>query len=118
MGRITYECIRSLPFPYSEHKEPSLHLPANDLHMFRLMVRFASCFTLGKTHVCEIFQKPRCELIGSSPKPFFILGMVQCWDFTLHVEMLSKGPRENLVDSLVHSTRSDELHPHFVVVGN
>ncbi len=93
-----------------------LHLPANDLHMFRLKIRFASCFTLGKAHMCVKYSKnPGVNLLGH-PKPFFILGMVQCWDFTLHVEMLPKGPRENLVFSLVHSTRSDELHPHFVVV--
>ncbi len=61
-------------------------------------------------------KNPGLNLLGHL-KPFFIWGMVQCWDFTLHVEMLPKGPHEDLVHSLVHSTRSDELHPHFVVVG-
>ncbi len=61
-------------------------------------------------------KNPGVNLLGH-PKPIFILGKVQCWDFTFHVEMLPKGPREDLVGSLVHSTRSDELHPHFVVVG-
>jgi hypothetical protein len=66
--------------------------------------------------MCVKYSKnPGVNFLGH-PKPFFILGTVQCWDFTLHVEMLPKGPRENLVFSLVHSTRSDELHPHFVVV--
>jgi hypothetical protein len=52
------------------------------------MIRFASCFTLGKAHVCEIFQKSRFELIGSSEVLFYMgngpmLGLyITCWDAT------------------------------------
>lgn len=62
-----------------------LHLPANDLHMFRLMISLPLALHWVRPIMCVKYSKNSgVNLLGHS-KPFFILGTVQCWDFTLHV---------------------------------
>jgi hypothetical protein len=41
--------VRSFPFLKNGHKNPP-PLMLHDLHMFRFMITFVSCFTMNKAH--------------------------------------------------------------------
>ncbi len=76
--------ISWLPFLRSRCRNPPSPKP-HDLQLSSFMIRFASCFTMGKDHGCRTFVK----LQGQTWPPHhrhLILGMPRPWDFTIHLK--------------------------------
>jgi hypothetical protein len=59
--RILLIGIMSFPLLGSKHKNPPFLKP-HDLHLFRFMIAFTSCFTIGKVHKWRTFLECEAKL--------------------------------------------------------